>query len=107
MPPQREAPRALQSPRLPKSSRVLLLVDYVNPLDFPGAETLAPAAVEAARATAWLKQHLAAEGVPTIYCNDNYGVWQSDFHSLVSTCLGMEGPAGEITRLLYPQAEDL
>jgi nicotinamidase-related amidase len=45
--------------------------------------------------------------VVTIYANDNYGIWQSDFHSLVSTCLGLEGPAGEIARLLYPQAEDL
>jgi nicotinamidase-related amidase len=45
--------------------------------------------------------------VIAIYGNDNYGVWQSDFHSLVSACLGMEGPAGDIARLLYPQAEDL
>ena len=29
---------------------VLLLVDFINPLDFPGGEELAPAAVEAARA---------------------------------------------------------
>jgi nicotinamidase-related amidase len=63
--------------------------------------------VEAARATAALKDRLAAEGVVAIYANDNYGVWQSDFHSLVSACLGMEGPPGEIARLLYPQAKDL
>jgi nicotinamidase-related amidase len=95
------------TPRLPPSQRVLLLVDFINPLAFPGAEDLAAAAVEAARATAALKERLAAEGVVTIYANDNYGVWQSDFHSLVSACLGMEGPPGEIARLLYPQAEDL
>ena len=95
------------TPRLPPSQRVLLLIDFINPLDFPGAEDLAPAAVEAARATAALKERLAAEGVVTVYANDNYGVWQSDFHSLVSACLGMEGPPGEIARLLYPQAGDL
>ena len=97
----------MASPRLPGSDRVLLLVDFINPLNFPGAEQLAPAALEAARATAALKERLASEGVVTIYANDNYGVWQSDFHSLVSTCLGMEGPPGEIARLLYPQAEDI
>jgi nicotinamidase-related amidase len=97
----------LAAARLPRSERVLLLVDFINPLDFPGGEKLAPAAVEAARATAALKDRLAAEGVATVYANDNYGVWQSDFHSLVSACLGMEGPPGEIARLLYPQAEDL
>jgi len=93
--------------RLPPSERVLLLVDFINPFNFPGAERLAPAAVEAARATAGLKERLAVEGVTTIYANDNYGVWQSDFHTLVSACLGMNGPPGEIARLLYPQAGDL
>jgi nicotinamidase-related amidase len=97
----------LRPARLPPHRRVLLLVDFINPLDFPGAEKLAPAALEAARACADLKKRLADEGTIAIYANDNYGTWQSDFHSLVSTCLGMEGPAGEITRLLYPQAEDL
>jgi nicotinamidase-related amidase len=93
--------------RLPTSQRVLLIVDFITSLDFPGAEKLAAPALEAAKATAALKQRLAAEGVPAIYANDNYGVWQSDFHSLVATCLGLEGEAGEIARVLYPQADDL
>ena len=93
--------------RLPPSERVLLLVDFINPLNFPGSEQLAPDAVEAARATAALKERLAAGGVAAIYANDNYGVWQSDFHSQVAACLGMEGPPAEIARLLYPQAQDL
>jgi nicotinamidase-related amidase len=97
----------LAAARLPRSERVLLLVDFINPLDFPGGEKLALPAVEAAQATAALKQRLAGEGVTTIYANDNYGVWQSDFHTLVSACLGMNGPPGDIARLLYPQAEDL
>lgn len=105
MPP--PAPDGLASPRLPHSPRVLLLVDFINPLNFPGAESLAPHALEAARATAALKSRLAREGVATLYANDNYGVWQSDFHSLVSACLGRPGPAGEIARLLYPQADDI
>jgi nicotinamidase-related amidase len=97
----------MASPRLPTSDRILLLVDFINPLNFPGGEQLAPGALEAARATAALKERLAADGVVTIYANDNYGVWQSDFHSLVSTCLGMDGAPGEIARLLYPQADDI
>ena len=100
-------PTGLRPARLSPSPRVLLLVDFINPLDFPGGEKLASFALVAARATAVLKERLASEGVATIYANDNYGVWQSDFHSLVSTCLGIEGPAGDIARLLYPQASDL
>jgi nicotinamidase-related amidase len=99
--------RALRIDRLPVCARVLLLVDFINPLDFPGGNKLAPPAVAAARATAKLKSRLASEGVPTIYANDNYGVWQSDFHSLVSACLSIEGAPAEIARLLYPQAQDL
>lgn len=98
---------SLPPTRLPRSRRVLLLVDFINPLDFPGSEKLAGPAVAAARATAALKARLESDGVATIYANDNYGGWQSDFHSLVSACLGMDGPAGEIARLLYPQACDL
>jgi len=100
-------PNTLRPRRLPRSRRVLLLVDFINPLNFPGAEKLAGPAVAAARAAAGLKEQLAGEGVTTIYANDNYGVWQSDFHSLVSACLGMEGPPAEIARLVYPQAGDL
>jgi nicotinamidase-related amidase len=97
----------LRPARLPESQRVLLLVDFITMLNFDGAERLAPRALRAARATAGLKQKLRADGVVTIYANDNYGIWQSDFHSLVSTCLGLEGAPGEIARLLYPQADDL
>jgi nicotinamidase-related amidase len=83
------------------------MVDFINPLNFPGAENLAASAVAAARATAGLKHRLAADGVTAIYANDNYGVWQSDFHSQVAACLGMDGPPAEIATLLYPQANDL
>jgi nicotinamidase-related amidase len=97
----------MMPPRLTPSPRVLLLVDFINPLNFPGAENLAPGALKAARATAALKERMTRAGVATIYANDNYGVWQSDFHSLVSTCLGMDGEAGEIAKLLYPQPDDI
>ena len=105
--PQALPSHSLTPARLPRSRRVLLLVDFINPLDFPGGEQLAKPALAAARATAELKERLASERVPTIYANDNYGVWQSDFHTLVSACLGMDGPPGEIAGLLYPQARDL
>jgi nicotinamidase-related amidase len=93
--------------RLPKSQRVLLLVDFINALDFPGAEKLAAPALEAARATADLKRRLRADGVVAIYANDNFGAWQSDFHGLVNRCLALPGEPGEIARLLRPREDDL
>jgi nicotinamidase-related amidase len=94
-------------PRLPRSPRVLVLIDFINPLDFPGAEKLAPGAVRAARATLRLRERLDREQAAVVYANDNYGVWQSDFHSLVSQCLGRQDASGEIARLLAPRATDL
>jgi nicotinamidase-related amidase len=94
-------------PRLPRSPRVLLLVDFINPLDFPGADQLAPHALKAARATAGLKRRLTGLGVTAIYANDNFGIWQSDFHSLVTQCVSRDGACGEIARTVYPQATDL
>jgi nicotinamidase-related amidase len=94
-------------PRLPRSPRVLLLIDFINPLDFPGAEKLAPGALRAARATLKLRERLERDRVAVIYANDNYGVWQSDFHSLVSQCLGREDTSGKIAQLLAPRPTDL
>lgn len=93
--------------KVPRSRRALILIDYINPLDFPGAEKLAPGALAAARATVRLRDRLREEGVAVIYANDNYGAWQSDFQGLVAQCVAREGASGEIARLLAPQASDV
>jgi nicotinamidase-related amidase len=93
--------------KVPRSKRVLLLIDFINPLDFPGAEKLAPGALRAARATLKLRERLERQKVAVVYSNDNYGVWQSDFNSLVAQCLTREGASGEIARLVAPRATDI
>ena len=92
---------------VPPSKRVLILIDFINPLDFPGAEKLAPPALRAARATHRLRDKLDTAKVAVVYSNDNYGVWQSDFHSLVAQCIGRDGPSGEIARMLAPRGTDI
>jgi nicotinamidase-related amidase len=93
--------------KVPQSPRVLVLIDFINPLNFPGAEKLAPPALQAARAVVRLRERLDREKVAVIYANDNYGVWQSDFHSLVNECVARDDASGEIARLLCPRATDL
>ena len=93
--------------QVPRSRRVLILIDFINPLDFPGAEKLSATALQAARATVRLRDRLDREGVAVIYANDNYGVWQSDFHSLVAHCVGRDDISGKIARLLSPRATDI
>jgi nicotinamidase-related amidase len=91
----------------PVSHTVLLLVDFINPLNFPGAEDLAPHALKAAQATAELKRSLCSAGVPVIYANDNYGRWQSDFESLVAHCASQTATSAKIADILYPGKNDL
>ena len=92
---------------LPRSPTVLLLVDVINPLEFPEADALAPGAWQAARALARLKQRLAAQRVLTIYANDNYGQWRSDFRQTLEHCLARGGVSAQMARLLAPQPPDL
>ncbi|MFI4928093.1 MAG: hypothetical protein ACHP7E_10455, partial [Burkholderiales bacterium] len=74
--------------KVPRSPRVLILIDYINPLNFPGAEKLAQPALAAARATVRLRERLDAHKVAVVYANDNYGAWTSDFQALVARFAG-------------------
>lgn len=91
---------------LPRAHTVLLLVDLVNPLDFDGADRLAPPALQAAAAVAALKRDATARGVPSIYVNDNFGHWRSDFRKLLTVCRRSRGAAATLARLLAPRDGD-
>lgn len=93
--------------KVPRSPRVLILVDFINPLNFPGAEKLARPALVAARATVRLREQLDRQKVAVVYANDNYGSWQSDFHGLVTQCSERDDISGEIARLLAPRPHDI
>ena len=88
------------------SRTVLLLVDFINPLDFDGAQDLAPSAVAAARRTAQLRKRLVAKGVKCIYANDNYGMWTSDFDAVRRHCESRGGDSSVIVRALKPRKGD-
>lgn len=92
---------------LAASPTVLVLVDFINPMDFPGAEKLLRDALPAAMAAARLKRRLAAQGVTAIYANDNYGIWRSDFKELVTACKALPGTRGQIASLLAPAECDI
>lgn len=96
-----------QPASLPVSENVLLLVDFINPLQFEGAKDIASAAVSASRRTAGLKRSLAASGCAVIYANDNFGIWRSEFRDLLAHCRALDGAAGEMARLLAPDASAL
>ncbi len=98
--------RAQRMP-LRTSARVMVVVDFINPIRFPGAENLVKSAYLAARATLALKRRLAKNGVAVIYANDNYGIWRSEFRGLLKECKALPGLRGEIATMLAPDEDDL
>lgn len=92
---------------LPCCERALLLVDFINPLDFEGSRELTLDALAAASATHALRERLWREGVPVIFANDNYGLWQSNFAAMVRHCLQLKDEVAEMTRLIAPGPRDI
>lgn len=89
-----------------KCSVALLLIDWINDLEFEAGEKLLPQALAAAKATAALRRRAKQAGVPVIYCNDNFGKWRSDFRSLLEHVLTDDVRGKPIGELLVPDEED-
>jgi len=91
---------------VPEQSRVaLLLIDVINDLEFPGGDQILPFALKMARCTAALKKRTAEANVPSIYVNDNFGRWRSDFHVQVDHCLS-DVRGKPVAELLRPSDDD-
>jgi nicotinamidase-related amidase len=89
-----------------RAPRVLLIIDVINDFTFEeGAATLA-AAIGVAGCIRRLKRAARRAGVPTVYVNDNFGRWRSDFRSLVAHCLRRAARGRPVVRLLRPDHRD-
>lgn len=84
----------------------LLVVDMINPLDYPGARRLLGQALPVARAIARLKGRLKPRGVPVVYVNDNFTQWLRDFHELVAICSQPDAPGAPLATALAPEHDD-
>jgi nicotinamidase-related amidase len=84
----------------------LLLIDVINDMDFEGSDTLVRLAESMARRLRVLKRRARAAGIPTIYINDNFGKWRSDFRATVEYCLNAKAPGHNVARMLKPDAKD-
>jgi len=90
-----------------RARSALLLVDFINPMDFAGANALAPRAIAAAAAAARLKSRLKRARVPVIYANDNFGAWRADFAMIVDACLRGVPAARKLVATIAPASDDL
>ena len=88
------------------SSCVLLLVDVINDLDFPGNSRLLKMALRLGRNIADLKMRCKKAGIPSIYANDNHDRWRSDFSAVLSHCTQRDSPGRPLVTWLVPDETD-
>jgi nicotinamidase-related amidase len=84
-----------------KAPSALVVVDMINPYDFPDADAVAEHAPDVVANIRHLLDRCRAEGVFVIYVNDNYGDWNSSSEDLMRH--GMEGRHPELVEPLAPQ----
>jgi nicotinamidase-related amidase len=89
-----------------KSRAALLLIDVINDFDFEEGEQLLRLALPIGKNIAELKKRARAAGIPTIYVNDNFGKWQSDFKKIVAHCSREDAKGKEFVKLLLPGDDD-
>ena len=59
-----------------------------------------------AKNIAALKKRAKQAGIPSIYVNDNFGRWQSDFQKLIEHCLSEEVCGKPLATILQPEEDD-
>jgi nicotinamidase-related amidase len=91
---------------IPVAGTALLLIDVINDLAFDGSGPLVAQAESMAASVAQLKRRATIAGVPTIYINDNFGQWRSDFRRTVAHCTARSSPGHRVSRRLRPTAHD-
>jgi nicotinamidase-related amidase len=83
----------------------LLIVDLISDFRFEDGERMSRLTLPIAHRVRALKARAKAARVPSIYVNDNFGRWRSDFRQLVEHCATSDRGA-EIAKLLMPEPDD-
>jgi nicotinamidase-related amidase len=89
-----------------RSDFALLLIDVINPLEFPEAlqlQAFVPRMIQVLRR---LKEQARRSGVPILYVNDNFGRWRSDLRQQVQYCQDTRSRGAEMALRLQPDDED-
>jgi nicotinamidase-related amidase len=89
-----------------KHGVVLLLIDVINPLSFPGSAGLVKAATRAAPNIERLAARARRAKTPVLYANDNFGQWRSDFKATIEACTNSKQPGSAISERLRPHDDD-
>lgn len=84
----------------------LLILDMINDLEFAEGDQLFQQSLPILKPLGCLRDRFHALKLPVIYCNDNFGHWQSNLEALVSHCLN-DGVRGQpLAEALEPTPAD-
>lgn len=89
-----------------QSGVALLLIDVMNDFEFEEGDKLLPLAVPVGRNIAALRRRCRELEIPTIYVNDNFGKWQSDFRKIVAHCREDDVRGKPFVEMLLPEEDD-
>src|SRR5262245_26200086 len=89
-----------------ESPVALLIIDAINDFTFVEGRDVLVHALPMASRVRRLKTAARRLAIPTVYVNDNFGRWRSDFRTVVSHCARRGSPGRQVTRLLRPDARD-
>ncbi|MCP3029034.1 cysteine hydrolase family protein [Halobacillus sp. A5] len=82
----------------------LLIIDMINKMDFDGGEDLLEQSREIVNPINELRRQAKQAGVPVIYVNDNFGLWQDNADELIAEC--RRGPGASIIKEVMPADDD-
>ncbi|MBC7891335.1 MAG: cysteine hydrolase [Sphingobacteriaceae bacterium] len=85
---------------------VLLLIDFINDLEFPEGPAFLKPTLAAAQNVAALKKRTKSLRIPVIYVNDNFGRWRSDFREVAERSLEKGVRGRRVAELLKPEPDD-
>jgi nicotinamidase-related amidase len=89
-----------------QSPVVLLIVDMINDLEFPGGDRLAEQALPVARRIRDLRRRARELDIPAVYVNDNFGRWKSDLRAVVDHCQHDDVLGRPMVELVTPNDDD-
>lgn len=91
----------------PDQSRVaIILIDVINHFEFPQGDCLLQNALQIAPSLSALKNRARAARIPTIYVNDNFGQWRSNFTQLLEYCRRPDAAGRNFVEQIQPDEMD-
>ncbi|MGM0752416.1 MAG: cysteine hydrolase family protein [Bacillota bacterium] len=82
----------------------LVIIDMINTFDFQGGEELYENTLKIVGNIHELKTKAKKAGMPIIYVNDNYGLWQDNMNDIIEHCKKKKGET--VIERLHPDTDD-